>query len=495
MPKFDLASVLSDVSKLDTGSSANGREQIEYIPLGLIDPDPNNFYELSEVAELAANIELIGLQQPLRVRTNPDQPGHVMLVSGHRRRAALELLVKDGNTKFAEVPCIKEEPAGSAALQELRLIYANSDTRKISSADLGKQAERVEFLLYQLKEEGVEFPGRMRDHVAEACKVSKTKLARLKVIRENLDKPFMKLYEKNKLKESTAYALAQQPVEIQRAVYQYKCTGKSGPEYLFEYDVKRTAEVYKAITTQKCPKGGECDHASSMLGKIFDDSYGYKPCQYSECCNKCERLASCKTACPKLAERIKKLKADNKEAKRQEQLAKEEKERPAIEQITALWERFGQARQQAGKSVKACMKAADRYYVESDKEKYEKLEQAAVKITKDTTLPYGHSFYLSDAQKLIRIADCLGCSVDYLLCRTDEPALNSGSAANTGTASWTEGVPTESGLYVMKTSYLGVEDDADIFRFDADTGSIYYPNLKSPNEGMECLRYIKLPED
>lgn len=494
MGKFDLASVLSDVSKLDTGST-NGRERIEYIPLELIDPDPNNFYELSEVAELAANIELIGLQQPLRVRTNPDQPGHVMLVSGHRRRAALELLVKDGNTKFAEVPCIKEEPAGSAALQELRLIYANSDTRKISSAELGKQAERVEFLLYQLKEEGVDFPGRMRDHVAEACKVSKTKLARLKVIRENLDKPFIKLYEKNRLKESTAYALAQQPVEIQRAVYQYKCTGKYGPESLFEYEVKHVVSLYKAITEQKCPKGGGCDHASSLLGKIFDDSYSYKPCEYSKCCNKCERLASCKTACPKLAERIKKLKADNKEAKRQEQLAKEEAERPAIEQITALWARFGQARQQAGKSVKACMMAADRYYVESDKEKYEKLEQAAVKITKDTTLPYGYSFYLSDAKKLIQMANCLGCSLDYLFCRTDEPALNSGSAASTGAATWTDGVPRESGLYVMKTSYFGVEDDADIFRFDADTGSIYYPNLKSPNEGMECLRYIKLPED
>ena len=494
MGKFDLASVLSDVSKLDTGST-NGREQIEYIPLELIDPDPNNFYELSEVAELAANIELIGLQQPLRVRTNPDQPGHVMLVSGHRRRAALELLVKDGNTKFAEVPCIKEEPAGSTALQELRLIYANSDTRKISSAELGKQAERVEYLLYQLKEEGVEFPGRMRDHVAEACKVSKTKLARLKVIRENLDKPFIKLYEKNRLKESTAYALAQQPVEIQRAVYQYKCTGKYGPESLFEYEVKHVVSLYKAITEQKCPNGGGCDHASSLMGKIFDDSYSYKPCEYSKCCNKCERLASCKTACPKLAERIKKLKADNKEAKRQELLAKEEAERPAIEQITALWARFGQARQQAGKSVKACMKAAERYYVESDKEKYEKLEQAAVKITKDTTLPYGYSFYLSTAKNLIQIADCLGCSLDYLFCRTDEPALNSGSTASTGTAAWTEGVPTESGLYVMVTNFCGDEYPADIYRFNANTGLIYYPRLKNPISEMECLRYIKLPED
>lgn len=74
----------------------------------------------------------------------------------------------------------------SPAMAELRLIYANADTRQLSSADIVKQAERVETLLYQLKEEGVAFPGRMRDHVAQACKISKSKLARLKVIQENL---------------------------------------------------------------------------------------------------------------------------------------------------------------------------------------------------------------------------------------------------------------------------------------------------------------------
>ena len=60
---FDLAAMLQDVSKLDTG-----REQIEYIPIDQIDSDPKNFYTLSNVEELAANIELVGLQQPLRVR-------------------------------------------------------------------------------------------------------------------------------------------------------------------------------------------------------------------------------------------------------------------------------------------------------------------------------------------------------------------------------------------------------------------------------------------
>ncbi len=54
------------VSKADTG-----REQIEYIPLDDIDPDPGNFYSLEGLDELAGNIELVGLQQPLRVRPPP----------------------------------------------------------------------------------------------------------------------------------------------------------------------------------------------------------------------------------------------------------------------------------------------------------------------------------------------------------------------------------------------------------------------------------------
>lgn len=63
---FDLASMLQDVSNLDTS-----REQIEYIDIANIDEDPNNFYQLSKVDELASNIELLGLQQPTASRSTP----------------------------------------------------------------------------------------------------------------------------------------------------------------------------------------------------------------------------------------------------------------------------------------------------------------------------------------------------------------------------------------------------------------------------------------
>lgn len=506
MPKFDLASILGDVSKLDTGLRPEGREQIEYIDIALIDPDPNNFYELSGLEELAANIELLGLQQPLRVRAEEDAPGRFMIVSGHRRRAALELLVNEGKQQFAQVPCIQEAAAGSAALQELRLIYANSDTRRMSSAEISKQAERVEALLYQLKEEGMEFPGRMRDHVAEACKVSRSKLARLKVIRDNLDKGLKPYFEKGELTETAAYALAQQPAEIQRAVFDYRCTGKDGTKYLREWQVDEVADVYKKIMKRSCKKceSGKCEHGAAMLGKIYDGSYSYKPCKHNKCCTECEMLASCKTACPKLADKIKKLKANRKAAAQQEKQAKEAKEakeRPAIEQITALWKRFGEARARAGKSVEAYSEALNIYYNESDDRQFDELENARIKITTATTLPYGYSTSFSEVQRYIQAADCLGCSIDYLLCRTDVPEVNTADTLHTceenqqcpAGPTWRTGQPEADGHYWVKFNCDGIEFTDDLY-FDVHTGQWRQPYIGEFKDGQVWAWY-PLPED
>ena len=185
---FDLADVLKGVPNLGTS-----KKQLEYIKRELIDPDPNNFYSLTGIEELAANIQLCGLQQPILVR--PIDGGRYMVVSGHRRRAAIELLAADDPEKWEEISCLVERDEASPELQQLRLIYANANTRTMTGAELAEQAAQVEKLLYQLKEQGYEFPGRMRDHVAQAISVSKSKLARLNVIRSKLIPQFMRLWE------------------------------------------------------------------------------------------------------------------------------------------------------------------------------------------------------------------------------------------------------------------------------------------------------------
>lgn len=157
------------------------------------------------------------MQQPILVR--PIDGGRYMVVSGHRRRAAIELLAEDEPEKWEEISCLVERDEASPELQQLRLIYANANTRTMTGAELAEQAAHVEKLLYQLKEQGYEFPGRMRDHVAQAISVSKSKLARLNVIRSKLIPQFMRLWEAGSLRESVAYTLAGQVPARQKAVW------------------------------------------------------------------------------------------------------------------------------------------------------------------------------------------------------------------------------------------------------------------------------------
>ena len=428
---FDLATVLSDVSKLDTN-----REQIEYIKLDLIDADPNNFYQLSGVEDLAANIQLCGLQQPIRLRKHPAEAGRYMIVSGHRRREAILLLAKEDPEKWEEIPCIIEADEVPAALQQLRLIYANSNTRKISDAELGEQAVQVERLLYQLKEEGYEFPGRMRDHVAKAVNASKTKLARLKVIRDGLAAAWQPIWKDGTLTENAAYELARIPKAYQSILFEEKTRTGANLGNLCADDVKKFFERATAINGQVCKAtGSECSNYENKMRKAaVAERWGWFHCD-NKCCRDCQELLRCHRACPKLQEIIKQLKADAKAAAKQEAAAKATSERPQVERISALWQRFGLAREMAFQTFDDCKQAMDLRYFSYDADKVMRLECGEEKITPETKLPYDNSCYLISVDRLVALANLFGCSLDYLLCRTDvkEMAQEAPDVSNSGT--------------------------------------------------------------
>lgn len=318
---FDLANLLKDVPKLDT---ADGREQIEYIDISQIESDPGNFYNLVQLEELASNIAVVGLQQPLRVRTSETDPEKVVVVSGHRRQAALKLLIKEGREDLREVPCIREHVTGSAALQELRLIYGNSDTRVLSSAELAKQAERVEMLLYQLKEEGFEFPGRMRDHVAQACRISAPKLSRLKVIRENLIPQYMSLFEKDKLPEQTAYALARLPGDFQLRIFTVLSdkipSGDKAEKVLSKYN-----EGWRWEPQLTCPDGKACKRGDTFLRRDCEAPGWAGFCGGNTCCLECDQAKSSYSPCERMCSKAKAQCKEESDKKKEEEHKRQQK--------------------------------------------------------------------------------------------------------------------------------------------------------------------------
>nr|DAQ49492.1 MAG TPA: chromosome partitioning protein [Caudoviricetes sp.] len=428
MARFDMGEFAKTLAQPVSGPDT-GREQIEYIDVDLLDSDPNNFYRLSELDALADNIAVIGLQQPIRVRDG--EGGHAVIVSGHRRAAAIRKLVADGRGDLRQVPCIREAAASSAALQELRLIYANSATRDLSGAEISQQAEKIRQLLYQLKEEGYEFPGRMRDHVAEACRISKSKLARLDAIRNNLAPDIRKAYwdkgGKTCLSEEAAYELSRLPVDLQRQVvdaYRRQDRSDTGLKCLYASDVEAVVKAVKKIADGKvkCPPGGMCEHKNAQIAHTIEarlkNRWADCGCEHG-CCEKCSTLQSCRDVCPKTRDKQKALKAQSRTQKRHEAEERQAKERPAVERITSLWQRFGCLREQAGLTVKKYFEKIDCPYGSPARDAEE--HEAGRKIDAHTELPFGYNVYLSDINRWLAAADALGCSVDYLMLRTDEP--------------------------------------------------------------------------
>lgn len=444
MEKFDMAKFLADSG---VGVNAEHREQIEYIRLDLIDGDPNNFYQLSGIEDLAANISLCGLQQPVRVREKPE--GRYVVVSGHRRRAALELLAKDDPEHWQEIPCIVERDAVSPALQQLRLIYANANTRAMTSAELGEQAAQVEKLLYQLKDEGYEFPGRMRDHVAQAVNASKTKLARLKVIRGKLIPQFMRMWEKGELNDSVAYALAGQVPVRQR--YVYSCATNEGKSNLYlsadtlNYRFNIMNEIQKKCDTLSCKTGEKCGHSFIRMQQVAD--HGYVQC--SGCCVSCACLLDCKFNCPNSADEKSRLKAKAKLESSKEIQKKREERRPAIDILSVAYGRVSQLRKERNISAEDIVKASLGFAYDRCVKRMNDIEGGKKPSVQDR-MPGG--IWADEAIHLIAVADLLGCSIDYLLGRDEnvsklDTKLLEVNVSDSDT--WHTGEPPEPGEYVV----------------------------------------------
>lgn len=473
---FDLGAALAAVSEPDTS-----RERIQYIPLSDIDSDENNFYKLTNVEDLAANIATVGLQQPIRVREKPDAPGRFLTVSGHRRRAALDLLAQDDPARWTEVPCIVEADAVSPAFQQLRLIYANANTRVLSAAEISEQAVQVEKLLYQLKEEGYEFPGRMRDHVAQAVGASKTKLARLKVIRDRLIDELQPAFADSKLGESTAYALAQLSVEDQSQIWRAQ---GDDIKYLYESSVQEYSKRFARIATIQCPHGGACSHGETMREKACKDRWS-DPCR--GCCLDCVSLQTCKQSCPHAAkekcELIKTARAAKLEAKQREA----DRDAPKLALIRKVYSRIASARAEAGVTVEEFYAAARSYYTATQEIAQKAHEGSPERITDPNLCLFGCRIDYIDATALIGVADLLGVSVDYLLGREDQPRKVSESDT------WQTGNPVDPGKYVVLYRLSdGPTTKAAVARWNGDVWRLWGAAVDP--EVVTIIGWADLPE-
>ena len=474
-----LAEVLGKVTESDT------IERIEYLPLNKLVSDERNFYSMDGIDELAANIELVGLQQPLRVLPGEGEGPFYVIVSGHRRAAALRILAEESPEKWKDVPCIIERQAASPELEELKLILANSDTRRMSPADVARQAERVQELLYKLKEQGIRFPGRMRDRVAEACKVSASKLAELKIIQEKLTNPEIRWYWDNgKLNQSQALALAKAEPYVQAALCTY--VGADRLPDCAAWNIESKIRKITAVAERKCKHTGQyCKNCELMLDRVFRNTNAYSACEY-HCCAECPEITKCKTVCEFHRADAEKKKAVEKERRTAERTEEKNRETAAIAVTRKIWTRFGELRREKGLSAEDCCKARGDQWIRSyhGEDWHAEMEGSGAKITEHTAVPWTNSMQADDVEKLVKTANLFGVSTDYLLGRTDEKAADRAQQFH-------RGEPDHDCVCWCAFSFGNSESGCQPAIWKDGTWNFYGINATID---AECLGWIELPD-
>lgn len=260
---------------------------VRMIPLADIHPNPRNFYpRVENLEELEASIQANGLLEPLTVV--PDDAGGYRLISGHNRFAALRRI--QNSEHWNEVPCLVL-PAMDEHVELAAIIEANRQRVK-TPALLAEEAEKLTQAYTARKRAGENLPGRIRDRVAEAMQISKTKLANLSAIRNGIKVPgIMQSWEADQIPEAAALEIARLPVEAQYRLLDYVIDGDH--DYSIR-SVKKFVLMWNACR-QKCPETGRfCQHAET----ITDHDYHGGEWHGSGCCQECLSRDTCPSACP-----------------------------------------------------------------------------------------------------------------------------------------------------------------------------------------------------
>ena len=265
------------LNNLSTESSQFEQTNIQKrIPVDEIQPNPDNFYGLRNIDELAGKIEFSKTIEPLIVRPWQDEnhPGKkYLLIAGHRRKAAWEKLLADGKITDNTIPCIvrtfepisgkdengNEETISESELAEAYLVMSNNSQRQFRTID-EKLMEIVVLepfarKMYNLQPENER--GTFRQFFAEKIlEMSETNYRRLKSM-EALAPEIREAVDEQQITFSFATELATLPLNEQR-------------QYMAAVEAGEKAGTYKEIRDWKRQNKEQEEQSELLESKEID---------------------------------------------------------------------------------------------------------------------------------------------------------------------------------------------------------------------------------
>ena len=247
MGSFSIADMLNAQTKAEATKIPSAHFRTEDISIKRMYRNKENRYNLENIESLKSNIKTVGLRQNLEVIYAPCEQGDYRILSGERRWLALNMLVDEGCKEYEIVTCKVSCPQDED-MERLELMATNSYREK-NNEDLLMEVKEATATFRNLKERGQNVPGydlqsgRIRDIVASFLGLSRTKVAQIECINNNLFERLKSLLKQDKIPFSVAYEAAglnsQLQVKVVRKYYENgKVTLKDIKDIKREYEEK-----------------------------------------------------------------------------------------------------------------------------------------------------------------------------------------------------------------------------------------------------------------
>lgn len=227
----------------------------------------HNKYSMDEIGELAAGIEMAGgLHEPLILgRVN----GEYWLASGHRRHAAIGMLVQSGEDKFRMVNCRYKDMTETEF--RLHVLIGNAFNRHYTDYDKMIEAEEWKSALKAAQREKLlilEKGERVRDYVARVMGTSATVVGDYNRINKNATQQIKDQFKDGIIGVTVAAAASQLPEDEQKEIAGRVAAGEDikAQEIRGMMDAKKAESVTggenkekRSITEQKMAQVSDTD--------------------------------------------------------------------------------------------------------------------------------------------------------------------------------------------------------------------------------------------
>ena len=217
---FSVKDALNKNSKAGIDESPRARFRTKDISIFKMYRNDMNFYSVEQIEELAGDILMYGLKQNLELVYAPCDKGEYRIVAGERRWEALKYLVSKGYKEF-ELATSKLTTPQDNDEEQVEIIIANAYRTKTTS-DMIEEETRLKASLESMKAAGKKIKGydlqsgRLRDVISSMLHVSKTKIAQIEAVNNNLIPEWKEELKGERLTFSAAYELSGMTADEQR---------------------------------------------------------------------------------------------------------------------------------------------------------------------------------------------------------------------------------------------------------------------------------------